>query len=421
MRFTKMQGIGNDFVLVNCFEEDVADPSRLAIQMCRPHFGVGADGLVLLEPADGADAGMRIFNSDGSESEMCGNATRCIAKYVHDRGLTDKTEIRLMTGAGIKILKLTVKDGVTETVRVDMGEPELEGAKIPVKVDGNPVLGAPVAALGRQYNMTCVSMGNPHAVIYVDDADSFDVHGVGASIEVNPLFPRKTNVEFVTVKDRTHLRMRVWERGSGETLACGTGACAALVATVLNGLCERKAILELNGGPLTVEWDPVTNHVFQEGPAEFVFDTEYNAWCATYGSYTKQSTGIEHTVSGFGTPNAVYVEVNNKHSLAIQSSGLYGYERTKNRGYFYEIDCAPGSNQGSGYIVVTPSDSSDSLSSLTMYTSDSWLTASRSSSTSNTVTINVASNGAGGTRYGYVELFVNKKYGVRINIRQTAE
>ena len=180
-----------------------------------------------------------------------------------------------MTGAGIKILKLTVKDGVTESVRVDMGEPELEGLKIPVNVNANPVIGAPVEALGKEYRMTCVSMGNPHAVIFVDDADSFDVHGVGAAIEVNPLFPRKTNVEFVTVKDRTHLRMRVWERGSGETLACGTGACATLVATVLNGLCERKAVLELNGGPLTVEWDAETNHVFQEGPAAFVFDTEY--------------------------------------------------------------------------------------------------------------------------------------------------
>ncbi len=275
MKITKMQGLGNDYIYVNCFEETVKDPVSLARRISDRHFGVGSDGLVLIMPCEEADFRMRMFNADGSESEMCGNATRCIAKYVHDRGLTDKTEIRLMTGAGIKILKLTVKDGVTETVRVDMGEPELEGAKIPVKVDGNPVLGAPVAALGKQYNMTCVSMGNPHAVIYVDDADSFDVHGVGASIEVNPLFPRKTNVEFVTVKDRTHLRMRVWERGSGETLACGTGACATLVATVLNGLCERKAILELNGGPLTVEWDPETNHVFQEGPAAFVFDTEY--------------------------------------------------------------------------------------------------------------------------------------------------
>jgi diaminopimelate epimerase len=206
---------------------------------------------------------------------MCGNASRCVAKYIHDRGLSDKEEISLMTGAGIKLLKLSVKDGKTERVRVDMGEPELEAAKIPVLLPAGRVIGVPIVAAGQTFRITCVSMGNPHAVIFVEDADRFDVHGTGAQIEVHELFPRKTNVEFVTVKDRKHLRMRVWERGSGETLACGTGACASLVAAVLNGLSERKAILELNGGPLTVEWDPVTNHVFQEGPAEFVFDCEY--------------------------------------------------------------------------------------------------------------------------------------------------
>ena len=275
MKITKMQGLGNDYIYVNCFEETVEDPAALARRISDRHFGVGSDGLVLIMPCDEADFRMRMFNADGSESEMCGNATRCVAKYVHDRGLTDKTEITLMTGAGIKILKLKVKDGVTESVRVDMGEPELEGEKIPVNIPGNPVIGAPVEALGTTYRMTCVSMGNPHAVIYVDDADSFDVHGVGARIETDPLFPRKTNVEFCTVRDREHLRMRVWERGTGETLACGTGACATLVASVLNGVSERKATLALNGGSLVVEWDPETNHVFQEGPAEFVFDADY--------------------------------------------------------------------------------------------------------------------------------------------------
>ena len=275
MKITKMQGIGNDYIYVNCFEETVEDPAALARRISDRHFGVGSDGLVLIMPCEEADFRMRMFNADGSESEMCGNATRCVAKYVHDRGLTDKTEISLMTGAGTKILKLKVRDGVTESVRVDMGEPELEGEKIPVNIPGKPVIGAPVEALGKTYRMTCVSMGNPHAVIYVDDADSFDVHGVGAKIEVDPLFPRKTNVEFCTVKDREHLRMRVWERGSGETMACGTGACATLVASVLNGVSERKATLALNGGSLVVEWDPETNHVFQEGPAEFVFDAEY--------------------------------------------------------------------------------------------------------------------------------------------------
>lgn len=277
MKITKMQGLGNDYIYVNCLEETVADPAALARKISDRHFGVGSDGLVLIMPCEEADFRMRMYNADGSEAEMCGNASRCVGKYIHDRGLCDKTEISLMTGAGIKILKLTLKDGKTESVRVDMGEPVLEAAKIPVNVPGNPVVGAEVEAKGQTFRMTCVSMGNPHAVIFVDDADNFDVHGVGAEIEVNPLFPRKTNVEFVTVKDRTHLRMRVWERGSGETLACGTGACATLVATVLNGLCDKKAVLELNGGPLTVEWDPETNHVFQEGPAEFVFDAEYDA------------------------------------------------------------------------------------------------------------------------------------------------
>ena len=272
MKFTKMQGLGNDYIYVNCLEESVPDPSGTARKISERHFGVGSDGLVLILPDDDADFRMRMFNSDGSESEMCGNAARCVGKYIHDRGLSDAEEIRLMTGAGLKILKLKIRDGKTESVRVDMGEPILEAERIPTTLTGLQVINTPVEALGETYSATCVSMGNPHAVIFVDDTEQFDVHGVGAVIENYPLFPRKTNVEFVTVTDREHLRMRVWERGAGETMACGTGACATLVATVLNGLCERKAILQLNGGPLTVEWDEETNHVFQEGPAEFVFD-----------------------------------------------------------------------------------------------------------------------------------------------------
>ena len=275
MRFTKMQGLGNDYIYVNCLEETVPDPVETARRISDRHFGVGSDGLVLILPDEEADFRMRMFNSDGSESEMCGNAARCVGKYIHDRGLSDKEEIRLMTGAGIKNLKLTVRDGRTESVRVDMGEPILEAERIPTTLTGLKVINTPVEVLGETYGVTCVSMGNPHAVIFVEDADQFDVHTVGPVIENYPLFPRKTNVEFVTVKDRGNLRMRVWERGAGETMACGTGACATLVATVLNGLCERKAILQLNGGPLTVEWDPETNHVFQEGPAEFVFDGIY--------------------------------------------------------------------------------------------------------------------------------------------------
>lgn len=272
MRFTKMQGLGNDYIYVNCLEETVPDPVETARKISDRHFGVGSDGLVLILPDEEADFRMRMFNSDGSESEMCGNAARCVGKYIHDRGLSDKEEIRLMTGAGIKTLKLNVRDGRTESVRVDMGEPILEAERIPTTLTGLKVVNTPAEILGETYGVTCVSMGNPHAVIFVEDADQFDVHTVGPVIENYPLFPRKTNVEFVTVIDRENLRMRVWERGAGETMACGTGACASLVATVLNGLCERKAILRLNGGPLTVEWDPETNHVFQEGPAEFVFD-----------------------------------------------------------------------------------------------------------------------------------------------------
>jgi diaminopimelate epimerase len=275
MRFTKMQGLGNDYIYVNCLEETVPDPVATAKKASDRHFGIGSDGLVLILPDEQADFRMRMFNSDGSESEMCGNAARCVGKYIHDRGLSDSEEIRLMTGAGIKTLKLTVRDGKAESVRVDMGEPILEAERIPTTLTGLRVVNTPVEILGQTYGVTCVSMGNPHAVIFVEDADTFDVRGIGSVIENYPLFPRKTNVEFVTVEDREHMRMRVWERGAGETMACGTGACATLVAAVLNGLCERKAILRLNGGPLTVEWDPETNHVYQEGPAEFVFDGDY--------------------------------------------------------------------------------------------------------------------------------------------------
>ena len=275
MKITKMQGLGNDYVYVNGLEETIENPAEMARKISDRHFGVGSDGLILILPCEEADFRMRMFNADGSESEMCGNGVRCVAKYIHDKGLSSKEEIRLLTGAGILTLKLNVEDGVTKSVRVDMGAPELHPDRIPVRAPGDQVVGRHVRAGGQEMMMTCVSMGNPHAVIPVEDADSFDVHGIGALLENDPLFPNRTNVEFVTVRDRTHLRMRVWERGAGETMACGTGACATLVACVLNGLCERKAILELNGGPLTVEWDPETNHVFQEGPAEFVFDAEY--------------------------------------------------------------------------------------------------------------------------------------------------
>ena len=275
MKITKMQGLGNDYIYINGLETAVEDPAGLAVRISDRHFGVGSDGLVMILPCDEADFRMRMFNADGSEAEMCGNAARCVGKYLWDKGLSNQKSIRLMTGSGIRTLDLTVENGKVEKVRVDMGAPELAPARIPVALEGERIVDRPVEIPGRSFRMTCVSMGNPHAVIFVDDAEAFDVHGIGPKLENHPLFPRRTNVEFVTVKDREHLRMRVWERGSGETMACGTGACATLVAGVLNNVCERKATLELNGGSLTVEWDPATGHVYQEGPAAFVFEGEY--------------------------------------------------------------------------------------------------------------------------------------------------
>ena len=275
MRFTKMHGIGNDYIFINAFEERVNEPERLAVALSDRHFGVGSDGLVLIEPSDVADFGMRIFNSDGSESEMCGNATRCIGKYVYERGLTDKTELTLMTRAGLKQLQLRARGGKVHSVRVDMGSPELDPRRVPVDLPGEIVLGHRLDVGGMMYAIHCVSMGNPHCVIFVRDPDDVDLSMVGPLIENHRIFPNRTNVEFVTVRDRQHLRMRVWERGAGETLACGTGACAALVASVLTGKADREAEVRLNGGVLQIAWSPEDNHVYKEGPAEFVFDGEW--------------------------------------------------------------------------------------------------------------------------------------------------
>ena len=275
MRFTKMQGIGNDYVYVNCFEETVHNPGMLSRRMSRRHYGVGADGLVLIEPSDVADFGMRIFNSDGSEAEMCGNASRCVGKYVYERGMTDKTSITLMTGSGLKTLNLNVRDGRVRSVRVDMGTPELSPRMIPVDLPGEVVLGHRLELGSLVYSLHCVSMGNPHCVLFVNNPDSADVERIGPLLENYPIFPNRTNVEFVQVEDRQHIRLRVWERGAGETLACGTGACAALVASVLTGRADRNATVELTGGELEVSWSAEDNHVYQEGPAEFVFDGDW--------------------------------------------------------------------------------------------------------------------------------------------------
>ncbi len=275
MLFTKMQGIGNDYVYINCMEKTPENPGKLAVTISNRHFGVGSDGLVLICPCEEADFQMRMFNADGSESEMCGNASRCVGKYVYERGLTDKRTIRLKTGAGIRILELKVADGKVSSVRVDMGEPILKPEKIPVLAEGDTALAVPLTVLGESMTAACVSMGNPHAVFFVENADAFPVQVYGPEIETRPVFPARVNAEFATVLNRKHLRMRVWERGSGETMACGTGACATFAAGVLTGRCDREITMTLNGGDLRLCWDRETGHIFQEGPAEFVFDGDF--------------------------------------------------------------------------------------------------------------------------------------------------
>ncbi|MDD2797966.1 MAG: diaminopimelate epimerase [Bacteroidales bacterium] len=274
MRFLKMHGAGNDYVYINGFEVNISDPSELAIRVSDRHFGIGSDGLVIIRPSETCDFRMSMYNADGSEAEMCGNASRCVGKYVFDNGMTDKTELTLETKAGIKQLNLDVVDGQVATVCVDMEEPILTPSLIPVKADGETAIRIPIEIAGNTYHATCVSMGNPHAIIFVDDVDLFDVHGVGHQIEVHPLFPKKTNVEFVQIVSPTVLKMRVWERGSGETLACGTGACATLVASVLNGLSSRKATIKLRGGDLKIEWRESNNRIYMTGGATKVFEGE---------------------------------------------------------------------------------------------------------------------------------------------------
>ncbi len=275
MRFTKMQGIGNDYIYVNCFEEAVHSPEILSQEMSRPHFGVGSDGLVLIEPSDWADFGMRMFNADGSESEMCGNAVRCIGKYVYERGLTDKKEVTLWTKAGLRILQLNVKNGLVDSVRVDMGSPELSPRLIPVDLPGEAVLNHRLQIGSHIFQISCVSMGNPHCVVFVEDPDLIELPLIGPLFENHHIFPQRTNTEFIRVVNRKHIQMRVWERGAGETLACGTGACASLVAAVLAGKVDRECTIELLGGELDVEWSPEDNHVYQTGPSAFVFDGDW--------------------------------------------------------------------------------------------------------------------------------------------------
>ena len=275
LNFTKMQGLGNDYVYIDATRANIENPSELSKYISDRHFGVGSDGLILICPSDKADFRMRMFNSDGSEAEMCGNGIRCVGKFVYDKKLTDRTLVTIETKAGIKTLKLNVKDEEVDTVRVDMGTPILESEKIPVITDEKLAQNLKLNALDKSFNFTCVSMGNPHAVTIVDNVSDFDVKKYGSILEINEVFPNKTNVEFVEIKDPENIKMRVWERGTGETLACGTGACASVVACNLNGLTKRNVNVELLGGNLNIELGE-DNHVYMTGPAVTVFEGELN-------------------------------------------------------------------------------------------------------------------------------------------------
>lgn len=272
MKFTKMHGLGNDYVYVNCFEEKIDNPPAVARFVSDRHFGIGSDGLIMINPSKTADFEMEMYNADGSRGEMCGNGIRCVAKYVYDYGLTDKTQISLETLGGIKYLDLTVEDGKVSLVKVDMGKPELEADLIPIISEREQVIDEPIEVDGKEYHMTGVSMGNPHAVIYVDDVKGLDLEKIGPKFENHERFPKRINTEFVHCIDRQTVEMRVWERGSGETLACGTGACAVAVSSILNNLTDTQVTVKLLGGDLQIEWDREKDRVFMTGPATVVFD-----------------------------------------------------------------------------------------------------------------------------------------------------
>lgn len=283
MKFTKMHGCGNDYVYVDCTKEVIPDIAATAVRVSDRHFGIGSDGLILIKSSEVADFEMDMYNADGSRGKMCGNGIRCVAKYVYDHGLTNKTEITVDTQAGIKTLQLTVCDGKVSKVRVDMGEPVLIPQEIPVKASvlgwaddrREAIVAQPFTVANSSYDITCVSMGNPHCITFIDeDVRSFPLEAIGSLFEKHELFPEGVNTEFVNIIDKEHLRMRVWERGSGETLACGTGACAVAVASYLNGFTGRKVDVELMGGHLEIVYDAATNHVFMTGPATEVFSGE---------------------------------------------------------------------------------------------------------------------------------------------------
>ena len=272
IEFTKMQGCGNDYVYINGFTQTIEQDRKkeAVIRLCDRHFGIGSDGVIFINPSEAADFEMEMYNADGSRAEMCGNGIRCVAKYVYDHGMTDKKDFTIESYGKIKKISVTEKNGLAELIRVDMGEPELYPDKIPVLSKNDRVIDEPIEAGGREYRMTCVSMGNPHAVIF-EDPDTVGLETAGPLIEHHTSFPNRTNTEFVKVIDRQNVRMRVWERGTGETLACGTGCCATGVACVLNGLTDRKITVHVLGGDIEVEWDERDNHIYMTGPAVTVF------------------------------------------------------------------------------------------------------------------------------------------------------
>ena len=273
MKFTKMHGTGNDYIYVNGFEEKLENPSEAAVKLSDRRFGIGSDGLILILPSDVADCRMEMFNADGSIGKMCGNGIRCVAKYVYDRGLVKKDVLRVETRSGVKTLQLRVEDAKVASVRVNMGQPELDPEKIPVVFSKDRMVDEEVyTPSGNVWRVTCVSMGNPHAVIFVDDVEGLNLPAIGPEMEKHAMFPERANIEFAQVTGPHEVQMRVWERGSGETLACGTGACACAVASVLTGKADRDVTVHLRGGDLHIFWDPDTDDVYMEGSAAFVFD-----------------------------------------------------------------------------------------------------------------------------------------------------
>lgn len=273
IKFTKMHGLGNDYVYMDAINQKIENREELAKRVSDRHFGIGSDGLILICESKIADFRMQMFNSDGTEAEMCGNGIRCVGKFVYDKGLTNKETVTIETLAGIKTLQLNVENGKVKTVKVDMGEPILEPEKIPVKSKENPVKNLELEVEDKKLKFTCVSMGNPHAITFIrEDVKTFDISKYGKKVEVDKVFPKRTNVEFINIEDKNNTKMRVWERGAGETLACGTGACASVVASHINGLTDRIVNVELLGGTLNIEWNKENNHIYMTGPAETVFE-----------------------------------------------------------------------------------------------------------------------------------------------------